>query len=318
MIITKIKTIYLLYFFFLFFLYSCISDNYDNCYGIRLFINYPQEQERCEKLDIYVFDQKGSLFAKYEKTGRQVQPGVSFLLQVPEGQYSIVVWGDVRGIFSYVQNTTPERNTQQHSQVKKELFTSDFWCHRVVTKFRQKELGVLSESIEPLFYASEYRVDLKANETKTIHLDFVKNTNQIKLKVSGLPADVSYAKLELGVAASNWQYYFNNSIPDGTEEIRYEPYEKRIEEYPSDRGKVVVADLSVLRLIQGRKPLLYIRNGETGEVLYQRNLVELLLQLPYTNLDKEDYFEIDLDFSGPTISIKVNGWNVVDNNQDIS
>lgn len=319
MIITKIKTIYLLYLSCLLFSTSCISDNYDSCYGIRLFVNFPNDQERCEKLDIFVFDHQGALYAKYEKTGRQVQPGVSYLLQVPEGQYNVVVWGDVSGKYSYVQESNPPDRKDIHlNPIENNLFVSDFWRYRVAAELRQKGLSVLSEDLKPLFYTSEYRVELNPKETKSINLDFVKNTNKVKLKVSGLPDGVSYDILDVGITARNWQYHFSNSIPENTEEIRYEPYERKIEESVINGEQSFVADLSVLRLIQGRTPLLYIKDGNTGKVLYQRNLVELLLNLPYTDLDKEDYFEIELDFRGPTISIKINGWNVIDNNQDIS
>lgn len=319
MIVPKIKAICISFVLSILLSYSCISDDYATCYGIRLFVNYPNDQERCDKLDIFVFDHKGALFAKYEKNGRQVQPGISYLLQLPEGQYNVVVWGDVCDKYSYIQDSNiPNHKDIQLISTENNLLSSDFWRYRVTTELCQKGLDMLAEELNPLFYASEYRVDLKPKETKSINLDFVKNTNKLKLKISGLSDGVSYDNLDVGVIARNWQYHFTNSIPENTQEIRYQPYEKKVEASIINGEQSFVADLSVLRLIQGRTPLLYVKNGDTGDVLYQRNLVELLLNLPYTDLDKEDYFEIELDFRGPTISIKINGWNVIDNNQDIS
>lgn len=318
MIITKLKSTNLILISLILFLSSCISDDYDSCYGIRICVNYPNDQERCKTLDIYVFDHQGSLFAKYEKIGRQVQPGVSYLIQVPEGRYSIVVWGDVNGQYSYVKAPLQKESQIVQSIAGNYLPTSEFWRYRVVTDVRSKGSNILSEELTSLFHTSEYQVELKAKETKDINLNLVKNTNKIQLKISGLPDGVSYENLDLGIIARNGQYHFNNSIPYNADEILYKPYLKMIQESSEDVGKSAIANLSILRLIKGRNPLLYIKDGETGSVLYQHNLVELLMSLPYVDLDKEDYYEIDLDFRGPTVSIKINGWNVLDSNQDIS
>lgn len=276
---------------------SCISDDYENCFGIRLNIEIPWSTEKAEQLNIFVFNSEGKQVAYYEKAGRQVVQGIKYLLQLPEGVYHVVVWGDVKGRYAF----------DYAAQELKKL-ESDFFSHRVVTKFDADNFMLTSE-LAPVFHGSEFFIELKANETKDITMRLVKNTNKLKVNISGLSPNVAYENLEVGVSAQNWQYHFDNSIPDGIEPIVYLPYESTVFESKYE------AHISVLRLVKGRNPLLYIKDKSSGRNLLSKNLVNLLLNLPYTNLDHEDFFEIDLDFRGPTVSIKVNGWVVHDTDQ---
>lgn len=300
MIFSKLTPVYLLLFFSL--LSGCIYHDYDNCYGIRLSLKYPGDKERSGIIHIFVFDSDGRLFSRYEKSGKEVKPGAIHLLQLPEGKYTVVVWGGVKERYSFV--------TDDPVAVRQTVSGSHLESYRMVTAL-DKGTDVLSQELSPVFHTSEYDIDLQAEQVKELELDFVMNTNKIRVKTTGLPAGVAYGQLDVGIRARNWQYHFDNSVPEDVGEITYIPYDKKIE------SEAHTADLSVLRLIKGRRPLLYIRDGATGNILYQRNLVELLMNL-YTDLDKEDYFEIELDFRGPTIAIKINGWEVIDNNQDIS
>ena len=294
------------YFFLLcLFLHSCIADDYDRCYGIRLSLRYPTDGERCEKVHIFVFDEQGSLFSSYEKTGRQVLPGVTWLLQVPPGNYTVVAWGDVQEDYSFTRKDVARANTRQI------IPGSELERYRMQVAMDNGP-ATLSRELKPVYHTAEFNIALEKRQTAEVELELMKNTNRIRTKISGLPQGVSYHALEVGVSARNWQYHFDNSVPKDAEEITYKPYEKRVE------GEVSIADLSVLRLIDEGDLFFYIKNGETGELLYRRNLVSLLLNLPYTDLDKEDYFEIELDFEGPTIAIKINGWEIIDYNQDIS
>lgn len=276
---------------------SCISDDYDSCFGIRLSVETPWSSERAKKLNIFVFDAEGKLVSSYEKTDRQVAEGVKYLLQLPHGTYNLVVWGDVK-----------ERYTFKNIQQKELSHNSDFFSHRVVTKLDADSFRLASE-LDPVFHASEFSIELQGNEVKDVTMRLIKNTNKLKVNVSGLPSNAAYEKLEVGVSAQNWQYYFDNSIPKGIEQIIYTPYSSKVLENRYE------ANLSVLRLVKGRNPVLYIKDLNSGRILLSKNLVKLLLNLPYANLDQEDFFEIDLDFKGPTVSIKVNGWVVHDTDQ---
>lgn len=318
MIKIKYQLIHLCFICSIFLLHSCISDEYDSCYGIRLSLNYPNAYERCEALDIHVFDSKGALFAKYRKTGRQLRPGVSYLLQIPEGDYTIAVWGDVQGRYSYTRKEVNMNEASFFNSEKPYPTSAEFWQYLVRANWDTKETKVLREDLAPLFHASMHNISLKSKEIKNINLDFIKNTNRVQVKVTGLPVGISYDKLDICIIAKNWQYYFNNTIPSETEEILYKPFSQHVKELSNSHDIASIADLSVLRIVKGRRPLLSVRDGESGNILYQRNLSELLLNLPYADLDKEDFFEVELDFRGPTISIKINGWNIIDNNQDIS
>lgn len=284
---------------------SCISDNYGRCLGIRLSLSYPSAGERCEKIHIFVFDGDGSLFSTYEKTGRQVYPGVTYLLQVPPGKYTVVAWGDVHEDYSFIRKDVAQTSSRQM------IPGSELERFRMLVAL-DPGINSLSRALNPVFHASEYDIDLKEGEAADLELEFVKNTNRIRVKTSGLPPGISYEKLDVGIRSSNWQYHFDNSVPRDAEAIIYKPYERRVDK------EVSVSDLSVLRLIDSANPVFYIKDGETGDILYQRNLISLLMNLPYTDLDKEDYFEIELDFEGPTIAIKINGWEIIDNNQDVS
>lgn len=281
---------------FPFLFYSCISDDYNSCFGIRLTIEAPLSSERAQKYNIFVFDTNGKLVSSYEKTGRHVVEGVKYLLQLPQGSYHVVVWGDVkeRYAFDYIG--------------EKGYFLSDFSSHRVVTKLDADNFMLASE-LAPVFHASEFSIELRPNEVKDVTMRLIKNTNKLKVNISGLSSNVAYENLEVGVSAQNWQYHFDNSIPKDIEQINYLPYSSKVLENRYE------AYLSVLRLIKGRNPLLYIKDKASGRVLLSKNLVELLLNLPYTDLDQEDFFEIDLDFKGTTVSIKVNGWVVHDTDQ---
>lgn len=293
--------------FFLFFLLlcSCISDDYDRCRGIRLSLSYPSDGYRCEKIDIFVFDDHGNLHSSYEKTGRQVRPGVTYLLQVPPGRYTVVAWGDVQGNYFFTRKEAFPAETRQLPP------GSDLERLRMLVAL-DKSPGTLSRPLGPVFHSSEHHIDLQEGEVSLVELSLVKNTNEIRVKTTGLPPGVSYANLDVGIRSRNWQYHFDNSIPKGVEEVTYEPYRRGVEKEAS------IVSLSVLRLVEGGTPVFYIKDGDTGDVLYQRNLISLLLNLPYTDLDKEDYFNIELDFEGPTIAIKINGWEIIDNSQDVS
>lgn len=287
------------------FLHSCISDSYDRCLGIRLALSYPSEGERCDRIHIFVFDERGSLFSSYEKTGRQLAPGVTYLLQVPPGKYTVVAWGDVHGDYSFTRKDITRASTPQM------IPGSELERFRMLVAL-DKDLNTLSRPLNPVFHTSEYNIDLKEGQTSEVALEFVKNTNRIRVKASGLPSGVSSEKLDVGIRSSNWQYHFDNSVPRDAADITYKPYEKKVDK------EVSISDLSVLRLIDSGSPVFYIKDGDTGDILYQRNLISLLMNLPYTDLDKEDYFEIELDFEGPTIAIKINGWEIIDNSQDVS
>lgn len=294
-------------------LWGCVRDDRSECrfpLRLRFAYTYNTEQEdlfdrEIETLHLYLYDAEGGrLVAAASPDVGALAADHSFEWAVPPGSYRVVAWGGVKQRYDF-------RSTERFSDA--------------TLSVRRLEDGVsVDRACEHLFHSMAGGVKIDGSVTPEYTLDLHKNSNDVRVIVSGLTDD-ERMRLRCTISGANGDYGFDNEVR-GAEGVCYLPA-------AGAEGADAVNEFTVLRLWPGDASRLRVEVAAAGtttaagadgtatvagsQVIFDGSLSELLLQKPDTDLDLQDDFVVKLEAQrkpggGFGVEIYVNGWHVVD------
>ncbi|MDR0994696.1 MAG: FimB/Mfa2 family fimbrial subunit [Tannerella sp.] len=296
---------------------SCINEDLSNCAAgdTRVYFNYTLPKagsygivpDSVKQLQLFVFDMGGNLVTEQTDTAPKLSP--DYYMEVKAllpGQYKFVAWGNVAGR-QYSFTGLTKSSSGQLDQMTVDL--------------QDIGDGSCNDQLHPLFYAThaDAAETIVADKSQRIQLQMVEDTYKINVTVMGMDslsaADNAY---QAEISDNNGNYKFDNSIAPCAEFNYIQPMAAK----PATHLYRLDASLSVLQLAASRKhPVLSIRNESTKALLFQDNLVELILAanevgaaINFTNTHDFNIIYMMNESSSMSVVLYINGWKVVRQN----
>lgn len=294
----------------IFLLHGCMKEDWSDC-GLYLQFKYTNHPEQTDKfaeeiqaVRLFVFDAEKRFVGEWQhnsSSGNQIR------IPLEKGTYTLVAWGNLSEDFKIsdfnVGSTTFDevflslsRDAEQTVNVRpKSLF------HGMVSNIYVKQVGLQKQEI-----------------------DFVHDVNHVQVKVDGLPVEAANmsttgrgitpapnTRFALFITSDNADLKFDNSRKMNSPYVTYTPLYSQTETQLN-------TDFSLMRLWAGdnsRLKLLHQEDNGTWSTRYEESLTDLLLKNPATDLARMSNFSISLefDYTYTLISITVNGWKEVIN-----
>lgn len=340
---------------------SCTKEDTADCYsGLQLNFNFTLHNNKgnlfgpqVQQIKIYLFDQNGLLRAIKQDNGLHLTNDYVMNIDIAPGKYTVIAWGGSNEDFtnSYIEAHMNDPVTHNYTEgvTIGQTHLNDF---RVMLKYGiandyPEDIMPTINEFDDLFYGavgtraaqtSKYvfeQVEIKAGKITSRDIELIKNTNTLKVTISGLEYLQHYnpnnylAKtrssdiLQVWVSARNGRYKFDNTIGEYSRLMRYFPQYKSL-----DANKMLV-DIKIMRLDIERhtaEPMyLTIQNPVTGTTYpsYPIDIVNSLLQAKDPNtgeyiyqnqedFDREDEHPIEIRInSNLSVSIIIKDWEII-------
>lgn len=241
-----------------------IFDNLDSCER-GIFVNLYDQTEcsdtprfpQVPNIHLYAFDLQDRLVATTVIQNPQLFPGKEFFIPIATpGLYSVIAWA---GLHNDLYDTTPMIVGKTD---RKDLFLKLKEQNSQVRNLTGHRLWVGCSPIVEIGKENSLYAHTRANIREI--------TNRIEVTVEGLDAPEQYI---IAIRSANGSYSLNGEIlPDI--ELNY-PTQTYI---PKD--STLAANFTTLKLQNGRKSSLIIRNIKTQKVLFIEDLVGVILLSP--------------------------------------
>lgn len=243
-----------------------------------------------ENIDLFIYDKNSKLVSNHEITKSDLIGGNKYSLNLDQGEYTIVAFGEALDSYQYVEQN---------------LFNTAY------ISLKRDEENNAPQSINHLFHSMTQQIVVSDLKEVQQPLFFIKNSNHIRIIVENTPNTMSESDVFCSISAINGDYKFDNTI-FGNDRIDHTPTPT-----PQIADQNIQFDCTVLRLWRGDNSHLIVRDQH--QALYDGSLSQLLLSKPGTDLDLQDEFEIRLsrNSSDNTVKITVNGWQVIDHNSGL-
>lgn len=278
-----------------------------------------------KSVTLYAFDQEGRFaYQSTEQGDMLAEDEYSMKVEVEPGDYDLVTWAGLEGEESFaVPILTPGVST-----------LDDLNC-----RMNREYLGraadgsaYVNQDLKPLFHGMVTKQNFgRAHRDEIITVPLTKNTNNVRVvlqHLNGSAVDVS--KFTFTIEDENGLMDYTNKLVDD-EELTYYAWhtEQGTAELTPDGSRattsvgVAIAELTVGRLVMGKKPILTIYNDKKEKVL-SIPLIDyaLLVKGNYNRemsdqeyLDRQDEYNMTffLDESDQwyNSTIYINGWRVM-------
>jgi Protein of unknown function (DUF1812). len=270
--------------------------------------------QQVKKVTALVFDSKGKYVASFTGAGSELaSPGYRMKLGLPEGSYTVQVWGGT--LETYLLGTYDKGvgNIQEGlvagSSMEENL--------RVSTKKSGDGPEGIPTAMPPvdLFYGKT-RIVVNAYKPATAKVSLMKNSSTLRFIIKKKDTGTRRAAdgnetYEVVCTGNNTVLDANNGMSAQAVTMRYLPSDY------GNNGSVSEASVRMNRLFVGKEVNALVRDKESGKVLLDCDLVAMILDTEkYNNqqdIDREDLFEIEImiDEYDMNVTVKVNGWNIV-------
>lgn len=278
-----------------------------------------------KSVTLYAFDQEGRFaYQKTEQGDLLAENEYSMKVEVEAGDYDLVTWAGLEGEESFaVPVLTPGVST-----------LDDLNC-----RMNREYLGratdgsaYVNQDLKPLFHGMVTKQNFgRAHRDEIITVPLTKNTNNVRVvlqHLNGSTVDVS--KFTFTIEDENGLMDYTNKLMDD-EELTYYAWhtEQGTAELTPDGSRattsvgVAIAELTVGRLVMGKKPILTIYNDKKEKVL-SIPLIDyaLLVKGNYNRemsnqeyLDRQDEYNmtffLDENDQWYNSTIYINGWRVM-------
>ncbi len=175
---------------------GCIRENLNDCPECRLVFHYTWNNENVDRLtahvqdiDVYVFDMATRLLVDVIEAGpADIARGWIEIDDLASGEYTFVAWGG--------SGTDMSRNFDTNADVVSRVGTvtlEDFYLmldsDEIPAGSTGEDIGDIvpaAEDFDDLFFAIAGDVPIVDGTTRTVEVDFIRNTNVLKVTVTGL------------------------------------------------------------------------------------------------------------------------------------
>jgi hypothetical protein len=314
-----------IYFLSLIFLFSsCIrEDNRDCPQGVRLRFSYTHNNKGLDLLTkqvrdihIYLFDRHTGTLASIVSTGVQDIARRYIDIDIPAGIYTAIAWGG-----------SSANMLQGGYRATAVIGITTLEQFRMMLDYESISGNLPADAVpktadfDDLFYAFVENIPVVMNRRRTVDLSFIKNTNTLKVTVTGLQNLRSVMPVDIFTTGANWLYTYGNTPVTNTPRMLYLP---QIETLTANNTMEVFIKQQRLHIGQSaaNRVMFYIQDPATGtDVVAPLDLIAAIMQNPAYQtqqaIDMEDLFAIAVSISptgnsvNTTVTITINGWEVV-------
>lgn len=274
--------------------------------GLRLSFAYPGElaDGKVNIVEIFAFDTLGVLAGQWKEQVADFNKDYYLDLPLDTGTYRIISW----------MNTTDNLVMIPTGLVVGQTRLEDMYLNL------QADATGLSPGLNsPLFYGQLERIRLLTGVRPELSLPIQRDSYSISVQTWGLDVDTA-DQFELVISDTKASLDFQNILTGSTPIL----YTAACRIAPVDNMQELSASLEVLFLSEDRpEPVISLKNKTSTEVIFESNLVELLLKLREqgvaVDFSSMYSFELLLKFNAATatVSILVNGWPVIEDSRPI-
>lgn len=278
-----------------------LNDQYTNLFGSDV-----------HRVIIYVFDSNNKYVYSLSEQGNKLTNDYVMRVPLPAGKYTVVAYGGDFTTYSVGELNTLT-NTLNETLRKGVTDIKDF-CTEL------KSISGEENYLYPIAIPDDLYAGIATNATSVMNnqsitdVDLIKDTKKIKVEMIGTEAfDVP---LDVYITAKNGRYEYDNDINDNYGTFKYTPIHTVL------KPDYMEADFKIMRLVLGQSPMLVIKNSVTHQVIYEKNMIDLILQtynyVSQADFDREDEFVFKITIANNiVISISINGWEINNINPDI-
>ena len=275
---------------------------------------------------LYVFDENDTLIEQITTTDKEALSDDEFemVLQLDPGKYQLLAWGGLMNeeSFDLLADAEIGKTKIQELQVR---------MHR---DHNENGDAVVEKDLLPLYHGYMEIVVNDVDGTYKHTMSLMKDTNVVRImlhEMSGQEIDAAHFIFE--IKDNNGLYNWDNTLLDD-EEITYLPWSQETGRADVEESRAVtsisvaLAELTIGRMSEGKSPILYIKNRETGEDIVRIPLADyaLLIKGKYNQkmgnqeyLDRQDEYSMTFFLNeGVWLDayILINSWHVVLSNND--
>lgn len=296
---------------FILLLQSCIKEDMSNCNSeLLLRFRYTLNDQYTDlfgsevhRVTVYLFDNNGKYVDYFSQQGNQLTNDYVMHIPLPEGRYSVVVYGGDFMTYS-TGELNSQTNTINETLRKGVTYINDFRMELKNTIGAESFLYPVGTPNDLYAALTTNAVAASGNENIT-DVELIKDTKKIKVKITG--TDAYNASLDVYIMALNGRYKFDNSIDINHGTFKYRPINTLL------RPNYVETDLKMMRLVLEQSPMLVVQNRVTQEVLYHENMIEQILStqqyILQEDFDREDEFVFEISIVNDiVVSVSINGW----------
>ena len=306
---------------------GCIKEDNSHCYpGVDIRFEYVRHNYggcrfgmEVEKVTVYIFDDKEIFVGSVSESASNLRQGNTLDIRNLQDnkKYTLLTWcGDIDDFIVGTDITRPGENGGGGLTVG-ESTLKDF---RITMRSIQQGAngGIVNDTPGPLFYGIKRNVQADPDSRTEEVITLQKNSSTIKATVTASlsgGSKIAGDRYNIYIIGNNSIYDSSNDIPAGSVDIEY------VAHYYDEREDKYLLEFDVLRIVE-KHPLLFIIYDKTaGKVVLSKNIVNLILEHPdYNNqeeIDNEDLFELEFKLqdegsAGVKVTIKVNGWEIVE------
>lgn len=304
--------------FFLFFipmllLQSCIMDDESNCKSyLQLRFQYTLNKQYVDlfgpeiyRITVFIFDEDGKYIARYSEQGSKLTSSYVMRIPLPRGKYTALAYG---GYFTTYSVGELDKFTGMLNESLREEMTdiNDF-------RIELKNTADADNYLIPRYTPDDLYVGMAANASSTEDpsrvnvISLMKDTKKIKVKISG--TNIIDALPDVYITAVNGRYKYDNTIDTNHGTFKYLPMQTL-----STFNQVEV-NLKKMRLMLEHPSMLVIKDKNKQAVLYNENMIELILSTgkyaSQEDLDREDEFAFEISIINDVATIvSINGWKI--------
>lgn len=295
---------------------GCTKEDVSMCHpGLQLQFSYLHNNKgvnlfgkEVNHITVFAFDEAGRYHSSFSDEGNHLTNDYTMTLPLPQGIYTLISWGGDMAHYNTLAMT------DESSDISKSLTPGETTIDQFRLLLKQQE----NSSALGLYYGNAYKVESKTVNQKRYLIDLIKNSNTIRVHITGLDNLPSATKrttetpmFDVTITAHNGRYNHENKIPSAAKTVQYKPHTT------TENTQELTYDSDMLRLMIGREPALRVVNRLTGAEICNFNLVKEIMRDPkfstQKEIDREDLFvfefRINFDLS---VSITINGWLITD------
>lgn len=325
-----------------------LSEDLTDCGILRLNLSFTYNSEQTDNLEtevrdvnFYIFDDATSLLVrKVEATASDIARGYTEVRDLPAGKYTIVAWGGssedlLSSGFMEIEMDDAADHSYRDLWDDDETLIDDFYMmidHDLLPD--PEVLGDLApktDGFDDLFYDVAAGVEVKQITNQTVDFDFIRNSNLLKVTITGLEHLATYnpsraaageQPLQVYVVGKNGRYMWDNTIDPYARLVRYEPPCTSLD------ANTMVVDIKTLHLDLARHtaadPIqLYVVNPATGnDMIYPLDVMDAIGQVKddagnylyqtQEAIDREYEYPIDISILADlSVHVFINDWEII-------
>lgn len=333
----------------LLFYMGCVREDVSKCRNLRIKFSYTYNMQDTDLLEnevgdlrIYLFNEQGILVKVVRAVEADLKAGYVDTEMNP-GRYTAVAWagsGNDLFQFGYSDYEADDWSQQLFNNIVIGRTTKEDFAmmitYNTLTDQSLAEITPKQHPLGDLFYAMADHITVVQGENQTISFNLIKNTNTLKVKITGLehlsgysPSGRVFTKFALAdlplhvfVVGKNGQYRYDNTIGDYAKKVLYEPT------FRSLSATDMEVDIKTLRFDKAYHTLdpinLYVRRPNSDKDLINPiNVLTAILQIKNTqgnllyrtqeDLDRQDEYAIEISIlTNLSVRITINGFVIQD------